>query len=119
MLGQFAFGDRQIEERMSLVEGQTTNVAFRSDETELAVIDTSDAADDRVTAISGRLLAARAGGGLLPKQAPGCNHETHALGVPVRGTPLAPLAPGHVHAHTRKLASGSTSCPPCWLALRH
>jgi ABC-type transport system involved in cytochrome c biogenesis permease subunit len=62
MLGQFAFGDRQIEERMSLVEGQTTNVAFRSDETELAVIDTSDAADDRVTAISGRLLAARAGG---------------------------------------------------------
>ncbi|MFM8952421.1 MAG: cytochrome c biogenesis protein ResB [Planctomycetaceae bacterium] len=62
MFGQFAFGDRQIEERMSLVEGQTTNVAFRSDETELAVIDTSDAADDRVTAISGRLLAARAGG---------------------------------------------------------
>jgi ABC-type transport system involved in cytochrome c biogenesis permease subunit len=62
MVGQFAFGDRQIEERMSLIEGQTTNVAFRTDETELAVIDESDPADDRVTVISGRLLRARAGG---------------------------------------------------------
>ncbi|NBW86420.1 MAG: cytochrome C biogenesis protein, partial [Planctomycetia bacterium] len=62
MFGQFAFGDRQIEERMSLVEGQTTNVAFRTDEIELALIDTSDDRDDRVTAISGRLLKARAGG---------------------------------------------------------
>jgi ABC-type transport system involved in cytochrome c biogenesis permease subunit len=61
MLGQFAFGDRQIEERMALVEGQRTNVAFRTDETELAVVDTSGE-QDRVTAISGRLLAARAGG---------------------------------------------------------
>jgi ABC-type transport system involved in cytochrome c biogenesis permease subunit len=62
MLGQFIFGDRQIEERMSLLEGQTSNVAFRTDETELAVIDESDAADDRVTVISARLLRARAGG---------------------------------------------------------
>jgi len=62
MVGQFLFGDRQIEERISLIEGQTTSVAYRTDETELAVIDPSDAADDRVTAISGRLLAARAGG---------------------------------------------------------
>ena len=62
MVGQFLFGDRQIEERISLIEGQTTSVAYRTDETELAVIDPSDAADDRVTVISGRLLAARAGG---------------------------------------------------------
>ncbi|MBU6309750.1 MAG: cytochrome c biogenesis protein CcsA [Planctomycetes bacterium] len=62
MVGQFLFGDRQIEERISLIEGQTTSVAYRTDETELAVIDPRDAADDRVTAISGRLLAARAGG---------------------------------------------------------
>lgn len=61
MLGQFVFGDRQIEERMAIVEGQTTNVAFRTDETELAIIDSS-AADDAVTAISGRLLKARTGG---------------------------------------------------------
>ncbi len=62
MLGQFVFGDRQIEERMSLVEGQTTNVAYRTDETELAIVDTSNADTDAVTAISGRLLKARAGG---------------------------------------------------------
>jgi ABC-type transport system involved in cytochrome c biogenesis permease subunit len=62
MLGQFVFGDRQIEERMNLVEGQTTSVAFRTDETELAVVDPSDPAAERVTAISARLLAARAGG---------------------------------------------------------
>ena len=62
MLGQFVFGDRQIEERMSLLEGQTTNLAFRTDETELAVIDASDATDDAVTAIADRLLKARVGG---------------------------------------------------------
>ena len=62
MLGQFAFGDRQIEERMALVEGQTSNVALRTDETELAVISPADDAQDHVTAISGRLLKARAGG---------------------------------------------------------
>jgi ABC-type transport system involved in cytochrome c biogenesis permease subunit len=62
MLGQFVFGDRQIEERLNLVEEQTTSVAFRTDETELAFVDSSDADDDRVTVISGRLLAARAGG---------------------------------------------------------
>ncbi|MFM7206151.1 MAG: cytochrome c biogenesis protein CcsA [Planctomycetaceae bacterium] len=65
MVGQFLFGDRQIEERISLVEGQTTSVAYRTDETELAVIDPSDPGTDRVTAISGRLLAARAGGAAI------------------------------------------------------
>ena len=62
MLGQFAFGDRQIEERMSLVEGQSSNMALRTDETELAVIRPDDTANDRVTVISGRLLKARSGG---------------------------------------------------------
>jgi ABC-type transport system involved in cytochrome c biogenesis permease subunit len=62
MFGQFIFGDRQIEERMTLLEGQTSNVAFRTDETELAVIDESDPETDRVTVIAGRLLRARAGG---------------------------------------------------------
>jgi ABC-type transport system involved in cytochrome c biogenesis permease subunit len=62
MLGQFAFGDRQIEERMALVEGQSSNMALRTDETELAVIRSDDAANDRVTVISGRLLKARSGG---------------------------------------------------------
>ena len=62
MLGQFAFGDRQIEERMALVEGQSSNMALRTDETELAVIRPADDANDRVTVISGRLLKARSGG---------------------------------------------------------
>lgn len=63
MFGQFAFGDRQIEERMNLVEGQTATMACRTDEVELALIATDDKADtEAVTAIAGRLLAARAGG---------------------------------------------------------
>jgi len=62
MLGQFAFGDRQIEERMALVEGQSSTMALRTDETELAVIWPDDAENDRVTVISGRLLKARVGG---------------------------------------------------------
>jgi ABC-type transport system involved in cytochrome c biogenesis permease subunit len=62
MVGQFAFGDRQIEERMALLEGQTTNVAYRTDEVELAVIDPTGTSEDRVTVISDRLLKARVGG---------------------------------------------------------
>ncbi|MFM8413988.1 MAG: cytochrome c biogenesis protein CcsA [Planctomycetota bacterium] len=62
MVGQFVFGDRQIEERMTIIEGRDTNVACRTDEVELAVIDTSRPDEDRVTAIAGRLLAARVKG---------------------------------------------------------
>ena len=56
MVGQFVFGDRQIEQRMSLIEGQTTNVAFKTDEFELAVIDVSDPVNDHVTVIADSLL---------------------------------------------------------------
>ena len=63
MFGQFAFGDRQIEERMNLVEGQTSTMACRTDEVELAVVEAVEKAEtEMVTAISGRLLAARSGG---------------------------------------------------------
>ena len=63
MFGQFAFGDRQIEERMNLIEGQTSTMACRTDEVELAVVAAGDEAEtEAVTAIAGRLLAARAGG---------------------------------------------------------
>jgi ABC-type transport system involved in cytochrome c biogenesis permease subunit len=61
MVGQFAFGDRQIEERMLIVEGEATTMAARSDEVELAVIEPGDT-EDRVTVISDRLLQARADG---------------------------------------------------------
>jgi ABC-type transport system involved in cytochrome c biogenesis permease subunit len=61
MLGQFIFGDRQIEERMALVEGQSSTMALRADETELAAIRSEGADRDHVTTISGRLLQARSG----------------------------------------------------------
>lgn len=64
MFGQFAFGDRQIEERLNLVEGQTSNMVCRTDEIELACIEVAEETETKedVTAISGRLLKARAGG---------------------------------------------------------
>ncbi|MBM4022404.1 MAG: cytochrome c biogenesis protein ResB, partial [Planctomycetes bacterium] len=61
MVGQFVFGDRQIEERMTIVEGRRTNVACRTDEVELAIIETVGD-EDRVTGLSDRLLKARSGG---------------------------------------------------------
>ena len=93
MLGQFAFGDRQIEERMFLVEGQTTNVACRTDEVELAVIDAGSEKDDRVTAISGRLLAARAGG--APVSVDGLPFDIHVVEYSANSTILrvGPVAP--------------------------
>lgn len=51
MVGQFVFGDRQVEQRLSVAEGQSTSLVFRQDELELAVIDTSDPEQDKVTAI--------------------------------------------------------------------
>lgn len=56
MLGQFIFGDRQVEQRMSLAEGQQTNLVYSQNELELALIDTSDPREDKVTAIPERLL---------------------------------------------------------------
>ncbi len=56
MLGQFLFGDKQIEERITLKEGQSTNESYRLDEIELAVIDARDATKDKVVAISASAL---------------------------------------------------------------
>ncbi len=64
MFGQFAFGDRQIEERLNLVEGQSSNMVCRTDEMELACVQVAQTGEqsESVTAVSGRLLKARAGG---------------------------------------------------------
>ncbi|GIW99488.1 MAG: cytochrome c biogenesis protein [Pirellulaceae bacterium] len=51
MVGQFVFGDRQIEQRISLAEGETTNLAVVEDEVEIALIDTSNPEEDVVYAI--------------------------------------------------------------------
>lgn len=57
MVGQFVFGDRQVEQRMSIVEGESTSLTFRQDELELAIIDTtSNKEEDAVTAIPEALL---------------------------------------------------------------
>ncbi len=51
MVGQFVFGDRQVEQRLSIAEGESTSLVFQQDAVELAIIDTSDPAKDAVTAI--------------------------------------------------------------------
>lgn len=56
MVGQFVFGDRQVEQRMGLAEGETTNLAVIEDQLELALIDTSDPKEDVVYAIPEALI---------------------------------------------------------------
>jgi ABC-type transport system involved in cytochrome c biogenesis permease subunit len=56
MLGQFIFGDRQIEEQIVLSDGETTNMAIRPDEVELVLIDPSNDQLDRVIAVSEKAL---------------------------------------------------------------
>ncbi len=51
MVGQFVFGDRQVEQRLSVAEGESTSLVFQQDAVELAIIDTSDPERDSVTAI--------------------------------------------------------------------
>ncbi len=56
MVGQFVFGDRQVEQRMGLAEGATSNLAVVEDQIELAVVDPSDPEEDVVYAIPEALL---------------------------------------------------------------
>ena len=51
MVGQFVFGDRQVEQRMGLAEGKSTNLAVIEDEVEIALIDVSNPDEDVVYAI--------------------------------------------------------------------
>ena len=62
MVGQFVFGDRQLEQRLSLIEGQSANTFVNLDEVELTFIRNDDGTQ-HVTAIpAGRLQAAKDGG---------------------------------------------------------
>ncbi|MFM8264000.1 MAG: cytochrome C biogenesis protein, partial [Pirellula sp.] len=56
MLGQFVFGDRQAEERISLYEGERTSVAVQTDIVELAVIDSSQTDKNRIVAFDDPLI---------------------------------------------------------------
>ncbi|MEM6980817.1 MAG: cytochrome c biogenesis protein ResB, partial [Planctomycetota bacterium] len=59
MIGQFAFGDRQLEQRLSLVEGESTNTFVNLDEVELQVIQTQDGIEDVIAIPAQRLLASQ------------------------------------------------------------
>ncbi|QDT08935.1 cytochrome c biogenesis protein [Planctomycetes bacterium K23_9] len=55
MFGQFVFGDRQLEQRLSLVEGQSSNALINLDEVELTFINTVGD-EDIVVAVPGSRL---------------------------------------------------------------
>ena len=55
MVGQFAFGDRQLEQRLNLVEGQSSNALVNLDEVEMTFIQPAED-EDTVTAIPGSRL---------------------------------------------------------------
>lgn len=57
MVGQFAFGDTQLEQRLSLVEGQSTNEFVKLEEVELVFINSTDDEKQHVTAIPEAKLA--------------------------------------------------------------
>ncbi|MGI9475052.1 MAG: cytochrome c biogenesis protein CcsA, partial [Rubripirellula sp.] len=55
MVGQFAFGDRQLEQRLSLVEGESSNTLVNLDVVEMTFIKKGDAGEE-VVAIPGSRL---------------------------------------------------------------
>ncbi len=56
MVGQFVFGDRQVEQRIGLAEGEKTNLVVIEDEIEIALVDVSDPKEDIVYAIHEPLI---------------------------------------------------------------
>ena len=64
MVGQFVFGDRQLEQRLQLVEGQSSNTLVNLDEVELAFLKTDELAQSiAVTPIPTSRLASAARSG--------------------------------------------------------
>jgi len=55
MVGQFAFGDRQTEQRLNLVEGQSTNIFVNMDLVEMTFIET-EGDNENVVAVPGSRL---------------------------------------------------------------
>lgn len=62
MVGQFSFGDRQLEQQINLIEGESTNALLNLDEVEMTFI-ISGENEDEVTAVPGTRLAAAAKSG--------------------------------------------------------
>lgn len=59
MVGQFAFGDRQLEQRLNLVEGESANTLVNMDAVEMTFIEKRDGTET-VTAIPGSRLRSAA-----------------------------------------------------------
>jgi len=64
MFGQFAFGDRQLEQRLSLIEGESSNTLVNLDLIELDLIAKGEAGDE-VIAIPGSRLRTAAETGMV------------------------------------------------------
>ena len=60
MFGQFIFGDRQLEQRLSLVEGEATNTLVNLDKVELTFIQEQDGIQKVTGVPASRLLAVAA-----------------------------------------------------------
>jgi len=58
MIGQFSFGDVQLEQRLSLVEGESTNTMINMDKVELTFTEHLADQQDQITAIPKDRLAA-------------------------------------------------------------
>nr|WP_052031638.1 cytochrome c biogenesis protein CcsA [Rhodopirellula maiorica] len=65
MVGQFTFGDRQLEQRLSLVEGESTNTLVNLDAVELTFIERLDGVDNIIAIPGSRLQQAAASGSLI------------------------------------------------------
>lgn len=58
MVGQFAFGDRQLEQRLSLIEGESSNTLVNLDAVEMTFIERRDETDFVIPIPGSRLLQA-------------------------------------------------------------
>ena len=65
MVGQFAFGDRQTEQRLSLVEGESTNTFVNLDEIELQIMRNEDGLQHVIAVPADRLMQADRNGDVI------------------------------------------------------
>lgn len=65
MVGQFAFGDRQLEQRLSLVEDEMTNTFVNFDQAEVVFLTENDKQKDLVAVPLERLIALEGTDGVL------------------------------------------------------
>lgn len=98
MVGQFVFGDRQVEQRLNVIEGDSTSMVYQQDELELAFIDPSDAETDSVMAIPEALLrSALRGDGKIDRPELPCIVQVEKW---MTNSALAKLEPGQENLAT-------------------